>query len=321
VIGIYKIENLINSKVYIGQSRNINKRWTSHRNKPFKENYKTYNSPLYRAIRKYNLDNFKFSILCECMITDLNKNEIHYIKLYKSNNKKFGYNLTLGGYSSNNRKLKNKDIKLIILLLNGTKLSQSDIAKQFDVSQMTISSINSGNLYKRDNIDYPIRKKEYRNKTNIKHYCEICNKELKWHLAIHCPICAKINYKHKVEMPSKDILISEINIYSYEMIGKKYNVSGKTIKNWCNIYNIQRDIKPKIIKIKNDIPPNAKKKIYQYTLNGVFIQEFESSGHALKYVSIDKSKSNTYYCEASTHIKDVAYGRRETAYGYIWKYE
>ena len=31
MIGIYKIENLINGKVYIGQSVDIKERWASHK--------------------------------------------------------------------------------------------------------------------------------------------------------------------------------------------------------------------------------------------------------------------------------------------------
>ena len=36
ISGIYKIENLINHKVYIGQSKDINKRWSRHRSNEHK---------------------------------------------------------------------------------------------------------------------------------------------------------------------------------------------------------------------------------------------------------------------------------------------
>lgn len=42
MIGIYKIENLINGKVYIGQSKDIKKRWNEHRkiSQKFNEQYR-----------------------------------------------------------------------------------------------------------------------------------------------------------------------------------------------------------------------------------------------------------------------------------------
>ena len=36
MIGIYKITNLINNKSYVGQSKNIKKRWNQHRNEGLK---------------------------------------------------------------------------------------------------------------------------------------------------------------------------------------------------------------------------------------------------------------------------------------------
>ena len=44
MIGIYKITNKVNGKSYIGQSVDIMDRWKSHRNKPFNQNSKDYDS-------------------------------------------------------------------------------------------------------------------------------------------------------------------------------------------------------------------------------------------------------------------------------------
>ena len=98
MIGIYKIENLINGKVYIGQSINIEARWKQHKNLI---NHKT---PLYLAFQKYGIDNFSFSILEECKEFELNQKEKEYIIKYNSftgfKDSK-GYNLTLGGEGNN----------------------------------------------------------------------------------------------------------------------------------------------------------------------------------------------------------------------------
>lgn len=90
---IYKIENQINHKVYIGKTEKLNpyERWQEH----IKESYKTRNRTraLYAAIKKYGKENFDFSILEET--DDPCQREQEYIALYNSYHN--GYNETLGG--------------------------------------------------------------------------------------------------------------------------------------------------------------------------------------------------------------------------------
>jgi group I intron endonuclease len=68
MIGIYKITNIINNHCYIGQSRNIQKRWKNHISASHNCNEKSYEYPLYRAIRKYGVENFSFDILEETTV-------------------------------------------------------------------------------------------------------------------------------------------------------------------------------------------------------------------------------------------------------------
>ena len=91
MIGIYKITNTINNKIYIGQSVNIAKRWTQYKNI---YDY-TIKTPIIKAIEKYGINNFKFEIIETCSIEDLDEREIYWIKYYDSN--KTGYNVTAGG--------------------------------------------------------------------------------------------------------------------------------------------------------------------------------------------------------------------------------
>lgn len=103
MIGIYKIENLINGKVYIGQSVDIKGRWNEHKlvnSRASKDALKRQKYPLYLAFEKYGLDNFSFEVIEECSVEELNEKEQFYIKKYNSyidfpNSN--GYNLTLGG--------------------------------------------------------------------------------------------------------------------------------------------------------------------------------------------------------------------------------
>lgn len=57
--GIYVIRNIINDKCYVGQSINIKERWYHHKSLP----KKSYDYPIYRAFRKYGIDNFEFKVL------------------------------------------------------------------------------------------------------------------------------------------------------------------------------------------------------------------------------------------------------------------
>ena len=82
--GIYKITNNINGKSYIGQSVNIQKRFNNHKSAAFNPNNRLYEFPLYRAIRKYGIENFNFEVLEECKKEELNNKEIFYITKYKT---------------------------------------------------------------------------------------------------------------------------------------------------------------------------------------------------------------------------------------------
>lgn len=89
IIGIYKIENLINHKIYIGQSTKILKRWNSHINV-------NSNSLIHQAIVKYGYQNFSFTILKLCEKDELDEYEIEYIIEYNSITPN-GYNIEPGG--------------------------------------------------------------------------------------------------------------------------------------------------------------------------------------------------------------------------------
>lgn len=81
-----------NNKKYIGITKQLpEKRWLNGKG------YQT-NNYFYKAIKKYNWDNIKHEIL----YTNLTKNEaeqkeIELIDYYKSNQRKFGYNIQNGG--------------------------------------------------------------------------------------------------------------------------------------------------------------------------------------------------------------------------------
>lgn len=90
MIGIYKIENKLTREVYIGQSRDIERRWQQHRdNHVAKTKVRKY--PLYRDMRHYGIENFSFEVLEECSEFMLNEREEYWIAHYAA--KVYCYNI------------------------------------------------------------------------------------------------------------------------------------------------------------------------------------------------------------------------------------
>ena len=92
--GIYKITNLINGKVYIGQSKDIYNRYHRHHKYEYKNEQRS-DFHLYQAFKKYGLDNFSIDVVELCDESLLDEREIYWIKYYDSFNT--GYNMTEGG--------------------------------------------------------------------------------------------------------------------------------------------------------------------------------------------------------------------------------
>lgn len=114
--GIYIIKNKLNNHFYIGMSKNIQLRWRHHINESQNPNSKEYEKTLYRAFRKYGIENFSFEILELCEEEKLREREIYWINKLDAINK--GYNevnnwqpeITALGEKHPNHKLSEKDV-------------------------------------------------------------------------------------------------------------------------------------------------------------------------------------------------------------------
>ena len=97
ISGIYYIKNIINNKIYVGQSIDIKTRLYRHKN-DLRNNRDSRH--LQNSYNKYGEDNFEFVLLMECPVEELDFWEKYYIKLWNTNNYDFGYNLDGGGSTS-----------------------------------------------------------------------------------------------------------------------------------------------------------------------------------------------------------------------------
>lgn len=153
---VYKIENKINKKIYVGQTNNLDRRMQEHKHD------ERNNHPIHNAIKKYGWENFEVSVLYYGV--NYNEKEKEYIKLYKSNRKEYGYNITAGGQDSSGEnnpqsKLSQSDVYQIISDLKGNNFIEC-IAKKYRTTVKTIRNINAGISWRIGSLQYPIRKRK-----------------------------------------------------------------------------------------------------------------------------------------------------------------
>lgn len=91
--GVYKLTNLTNQKVYIGQAVDIGERFKQHTKCGL--GIDTPSNMLYAAMLKDGVENFTFEVLEECERGQLNDREKYYIEFYRA--QEHGYNMSRGG--------------------------------------------------------------------------------------------------------------------------------------------------------------------------------------------------------------------------------
>lgn len=130
---IYCITNLINNKMYIGQTaRAWQERWSEHLIAGKDPNN---NLPLYRAMRKYGQENFSISIIEQCSDDALNEKEKYWIaqkQTWIAEHPDKGYNVTNGGGS------RTKYSYNYIRLLYKNGMSQSEIKEELNCDPWVI---------------------------------------------------------------------------------------------------------------------------------------------------------------------------------------
>ncbi len=277
---IYKITNLINNKIYIGKTcRDINTRWNEHCSRAFNQEDNLY---LHNAINKYGKNNFNIEEIDSTdNINILNQLEQKYIDLYRSNQKEFGYNLTIGGdgnqkyYWNDIRELWDKgySVKEITKIMGCYRGTIGQALKDYP-SYSYHESLQRSNFNKKAINQYD------NNRNLLRQYDSIAE-------------AARI-------LQCSEASISQcLNNKTYSALGFFWTYANEEL--------------PINIKLKYK---NKKRAIKQYDLQHNYIKTFDTAANAARAVHPNSNINASASC-----ILQVCKGNRKTAYGYQWEYE
>lgn len=97
---IYKATNLINNKIYIGQTINSLEYRKSQHVRDSENEHRRKTVYFHNAIHKYGAENFEFAQIDSASSQEeLDEKEQYWINYYKSSDRNYGYNLDSGGKS------------------------------------------------------------------------------------------------------------------------------------------------------------------------------------------------------------------------------
>lgn len=306
MIGIYKIQNKINGKCYIGQSTNIHKRWTSHRNRWKNPSDHNYETPLYRAFRKYGIESFTFEVLEECDAAELNTKEVSYIQQYDS----FwhGYNQTPGGENGVRAHVTKERILGIIHDLETTTMYHREIAEKWKISTEMVQGINTGRYWKQDRT-YPIRP----SKRNPVAHCPICNAPQYTHNQ-YCAICETLSQNTPTQPIAQTMRELIVAYRNFAAVASSLRTSKKTLRAWCERMRLPCSVSSYI---PRNIPADPK-------CTGPYVRPVHMLDKETNIIlqTFTSTRKAEVHCagKPTGHITHVLKSTNPTAYGYKWAY-
>lgn len=160
-IGIYVLKFLGTSKVYVGQSVNIEKRYTIHRRK-LKDG--THNYKMLEAYKKFGMP--ELEIILECDKKDLNNCEAEAFEIYDAIHNGFNIatepSIHLEGSSNGASKYSNEDIYKTMKYMLDITNSFKKISSITGVHESTIRHISNGDAHTWLEREYPGEYREMR---------------------------------------------------------------------------------------------------------------------------------------------------------------
>ena len=335
IVGIYKITNLKNGKIYIGQSIDVLERFIQHKS-DLKGN-RHVNKHLQSAYNLYGLKNFSFEILEECSKKELDKKEKYWIDYYGGVNSKTNYNQKDGGHEQ--ACLSEESIFLMKIKKKGKRNSPRIEFKRGMVPW------NKGK--KGYNVISKYSKKVYQYDLEgnfIKEYpsVSIASKENNVSKSLISLLCIKNavslnsqwSYEKKSKFPKAKLKLGNKKpVYQYDLEGnfiKEYPSAASAAREIgakassieaccieykrisCKGYQWKHYLSKKgIEKAKaKDRAYKSRKPVLQFDLDGVFIKE---------WISIKQIENELNYSHCS--ISKCCNGKCKKAYGSIWRFK
>ena len=222
---IYKIENIINKKVYVGLTNNWKRRKARH----FLDlkNNEHDNPHLQEAYNKYGKENFVFSIIGEfdCTKDEIKDYESYYIKELKAYPD--GYNCNPGGKQSYFLgQLSKEQVFEICSILERVNRRGQIIADYYGVSLKVISNIRTEKSYNNYIDEY--KKLEQSEKEKIFNF-------------IKDKIDLNLNYQKKRKLSKKQVFMLYIQRDYKTPILLKELMEDFDIKNYNVVHSIRRE--------------------------------------------------------------------------------
>lgn len=236
---------------------------------------------LHNAIHKYGKDNFIIEVIDSTEDENIiNDLEKKWIKYYNSQDRKYGYNLTEGG--DGNLHYSWEEIRE----LWDKGYSVKEISKIMGCYRGTVGEA----LKEYENYDY---------KTSLQRSSAMKKEIIKYDL----------NGNYICSYPSITIAAKE-NSCSTAILSKCLKNKEYSAINFLWTYKDEE--LPKNIRIKQK---RNTKGVSQYDLNGCFIKSYDTAASAAREVRPEGNVNSV-----SGTIIQVCKGKRNTAYGYKWKY-
>lgn len=284
--GVYKITNIINNKVYIGCSKDIETRWQKHKYESNNSKHPQYNYSIHKAFRKYGIENFKFEIIEEC--ENYFEREIFWIAYYNSYYN--GYNETKGGETGP---------QLIGESNPNSILLEKEV---YDIRNRILKGENPDFIFE-----------DYKNKISKRHFERIKRGE-NWDKILKTEIKQYIKseeYKNNI----KKWILEKRNKNKENINNLKQQ--GKSWKEVYSLYDNQytelgfKDLWYSLPKNENTYKHTRGQKVVKIDKNtNIILEKYNSAAEA--------ARDNN--CDASRILK-VCKGKGQTAGGYKWKYD
>lgn len=304
-VGIYIITNKANNHVYVGQSKDIAKRWKHEIDAAFNlyaSNTAMYNTRLAKAFRKYGQSKagvkeaFCFEVLEECQISELDDKERFWISklgcTYENS-----YNSTSGGQDAYSRRYVNActvgEVERDLLAMMLTKES---IKKKYGIGQEILDNINEGhNIYSSKELHFPLRGEDMR--------------------ITKPPRITKQDFEHA---------ILDLGLIRIKQLKSHFNCGSTTIQKLLNAYGLRETLnearRQASMKRKEKKP-----RVVLYSSRSI-VGTDKTSGQVvraqnLKQACIMLMKEHGIYVSQPSHIIACCRGVRKSAYNYTWRWD